>query len=408
LIIKWKAALGLFLSILVFTSTIPILMAVETTPQDVFEGPHVVVLSTVEANRTINDSVVSVIRGMNYTVSPEIFLFCVVDGMPVTIRGVDPASFLKVEHASMVKGTASGDSFVLIGSLFQKRSGLDVGDKVVIPGSSAPSIYEGTVTGVFTSDTPTADEILLPLDTVREMAGKPAGTYQVVRVLNGNLTAISSTLESNNYTVAVGSGPHVTVTNSNMTYEETVAMNLMLRYSGAAAFKNTSVSHMGLFAQRASSSVRVAILGFIILDASLTFIGSFSILTRAIFDRRREIGIMRAIGASNMKVLSIVLNESVILSSVSAILALFVGYITVSYVSSSGLIVVFGQTMHPVMTTSMFLWMFVGMVLVSSLSGLFVAWAIVRVTPSRLIAGFEAEKKPLEKRELSDVLGVDM
>lgn len=396
------------LSILVFTSTIPVLTAVETTPQDVFEGPNVVVMSTVEADKPINSSVVSLIRGMNYTVSPEIFLFCVVDGMPVTVRGVDPVSFLKVEGASLVKGNVSGNSFVLIGSSFQRRSGLDVGDKIVIPGSASPSLYEGTITGVFVSDSPADDEILLPTDIVREMAGKPKGTYQVIRVLDGNITTIASALRNQNYTVAVGSGPHVTTTNTNMTYEETVAMNLMLRYSDEAAFKTTNASHMGIFAQRASSSVEVAVLGFIILDASLTFIGSFSILSRAIFDRRREIGILRAIGASNMKIRLIILRESVLLSSLSAFVALLAGFLVVNLVSSSGLIVVFGQTMRPVITLSMFFRMFAGMVLVSSLSGLLVAESIMRVSPSRLIAGFEVEKKPSERADISEILGADL
>ncbi len=408
MIIKSRAIVGLLLSILVFTSTIPLLTAVETTPQDVFEGPNVVVMSTIEADKPINSSAVSLIRSLNYTVSPEIFLFCVVDGMPVTVRGVDPVSFLKIEGASMIKGKASGNSFLLIGSSFQRRSGLDVGDKIVIPGSSSPSLYEGTITGVFVSKTPADDEILLPTDTVREMAGKPRGTYQVVRVLDGNITTIATALRNQNYTVAVGSGPHVTTTNTNMTYEETVAMNLMLRYSDEAAFKMTNASHMGLFAQRASSSVEVAVLGFIILDASLTFIGSFSILSRAIFDRRREIGILRAIGASNMKIRFIVLRESLILSSLAALAALLAGYLIVNLVSSSGLIVVFGQTMRPVITLSMSFWMFAGMVIVSSLSGLFVVESILRVSPSRLIAGFEVEKKPTEKRDISEVLGVDM
>ena len=407
MIIKWRAAVGLILSILVFTSTIPILLAVETTPQDVFEGPNVVVMSAIEADKPINASVVSIIRGLNYTVSPEIFLFCVVDGMPVTVRGVDPVSFLKIEGASMVKGEASGSNFVLIGSSFQKRSGLDVGDKIVIPGSFSPSLYEGTITGVFASGSPADDEILLPTDIVREMAGKPKGTYQVVRILDGNITTIADALRNQNYTVAVGSGPHVTTTNTNMTYEETGAMNLMLRYSDEAAFKMTNASHMGIFAQRASSSVKVAVLGFIIMDASLTFIGSFSILSRAIFDRRREIGILRAIGASNMKIRLLVQRESLLISSVSAFVALLAGYLVVSLASSSGLIVVFGQTMRPVITPSMFFWMFAGMVIVSSLSGLLVVESILCVGPSRLIAGFEVERKAGEKRDISEVLGVD-
>jgi len=408
MIIKWRTAIGLALSILVFTSTIPLLMSVESTPQDVFEGPNVVVMSTIDANKPINSSAVSLIRGLNYTVSPEIFLFSVVNGMPVTVRGVDVVSFLRVEGASMLEGQASGSDFLLIGSSFQKRSGLTVGDKMVIPGSARASIYEGTITGVFRSDTPADDEILVPLDIAREMAGKREGTYQVVRVLNGNITAIADALRSQNYTVAVGSGPHVATTNTNQTYEETVAVNLMLRYSDEATFKLTNASHMGLFAQRASSSVKVAVLGFIGLDASLTFIGSFSILSRAIFDRRRDIGILRAIGAGKMKIRLIILKEAVLLSSVAASAALIAGYLVVSYASSSGLIVAFGQTMRPSLSSFTFVWMFAVMVLVSSISGLFVVESILRISPSRLIAGFEVQRTEGEQPEMAEALGVDI
>jgi ABC-type lipoprotein release transport system permease subunit len=105
------------------------------------------------------------------TVSPEIYVFSVINNEPIMVRGVEPKPFLRIENAAF-KETKFNDKFALIGEGLAKRFNLGINDTFVLTGSIVPAIMELPITGIYSTATPSNDELLIPLQTANILRGK--------------------------------------------------------------------------------------------------------------------------------------------------------------------------------------------------------------------------------------------
>jgi ABC-type antimicrobial peptide transport system permease subunit len=74
--------------------------------------------------------------------------------------------------------------------------------------------------------------------------------------------------------------------------------------------------------------VGVVVLGFITLNACLTFIGITAILGRGVIERRKDIGILAAIGANKKTIYLVLLKDLLIISTIASGIGVILGFIT--------------------------------------------------------------------------------
>lgn len=146
-------------------------------------------------------------------VSAEIVVLTSVAGRSVFARGVEFDAFLSLEQGALLEGrapTALREAIVGIG--LATLLDIDVGDRVVVPGSLAEQAAELSLVGIFDAPGLARDELLISLPVARGLADLPPNGVHFVRAQTSEVATLQQLLSH----VA----PHFTYSDVRLTSQE--------------------------------------------------------------------------------------------------------------------------------------------------------------------------------------------
>ena len=409
MMLKPKAIVGLILCTLILSASVPLLLGIQATPQAIFGGDMVAV-SQVNSTVQLNETMVHAIKNQTNVLaaSAEISCFGVIRNQPVLVRGVNLDDFLKIEEGRMVRGQANDSGrFAVIGRKLAEKIDLDVGDRFLLTGSSTPALFQLEIDGVYSAQS-AEDDILVPLTYARKMAGLGQGTVLFIRVRTTNQTALMETLEEQEQPVVVTtSGGTVTPVNTEITEEERVQQQLAIKYLDTAQFRASNGSYVSLFVREGASSIQVVVGTFIVLDGALAFIGSAAIVSRAIIERRCEIGILSAVGADRNYLRKIITRDVFIMSAAASSIGVALGYLLTRFIEERNMLLMFGETIHAVIDPYILAGIFLASVMIHTTSGLMIESTMSKAKPRDLMQETETVEREADAQPLDRVLGAN-
>jgi len=123
--------------------------------------------------------------------------------------------------------------------------------------------------------------------------------------------------------------------------------------------------------------------------------GIVNTMLMSVMDRVRELGVLTAIGMKGRRIFTMIMLESVILSSLGAIAGMIAGWGTVEYLKRTGInLASFGEGLrqwgyadisYPVLSASMFEQVIVSIVAAAIIGAAYPAWKAIRLDPARAI-----------------------
>ena len=322
----------------------PLLAAMPLLPERVLAGDAFVVTQGSGA-ASMNETLVDGLRAQAWAeaVSPEVLAFAVLRGQPALVRGVDPAPFAAIERILGLPSAPLAGPWSFVGERLASRLGLAAGDEIVLTGSTVPRIAIFPVLGVLRDDGPAADEVLVSLDSGRFLAGLGSAAVHSVRVRSADLASLLAYLQASGASVHVsGPGMDRADVNSDPPAEGRLT-NLLLRSGRGSIPRDYLTSAVA----DATNSVRVVAWGFAGLIALLVAFGVHAVQGRDFSERRRNVGVLRAVGASDGWVLRRAAAEGLPLAVGSALLGALAGAAAGIFLVPAASIVLFGHEVRP-------------------------------------------------------------
>ena len=270
--------------------------------------------------------------------------------MFITTAGSNPFFFLGGAEPEIIAGEVdlvAGESLtgedpdeILLGSASADDLGVGVGDDVTI------SDHTFTVVGIYESDVLWEDGGgFAPLETVQQVAGKP-DTVSVVYV-----------------TVDEGADPAAV---GDAIVEEVPSVVVI---TGADDYSQVDQGFVLLDAATTAISLLAVLIGGI---------GVMNTMIMSVFERTREIGVLRAVGWSSSRVLRMIVFESLVLTIAAAFLGCLLGVAASQLVTLSPSV---SGLLQPTYTVDTFVLAVVVAVVVGLLGALYPAIRAARLTP---------------------------
>lgn len=191
---------------------------------------------------------------------------------------------------------SSGESFnatsanneAVIGSAIAEENGLSVGDSFTMYDHSI------TVVGIYETGNNYQDNgIVMPLATLQTLTSQPDAVTSVIAAVDSaeNVASVVESLE-----VSLGDAADIT--------------------SDVARAENSVSSLTSIAGLTLTGIIGAAVAGVAIIGLGMILV---------VRERRREIGVMKAIGGSNIKIVSQFVSEGLTITIVGALLGLFIG-----------------------------------------------------------------------------------
>jgi putative ABC transport system permease protein len=223
-----------------------------------------------------------------------------------TVRGTsDPESVIKssqLTSGSMIDG-GSSDYVALVGKSLAEKNKLSVGDTFTMYGKKI------TVKGIFSADSEFENNgLIMPVAAVQKLTDQ-----------EGQVTNVTATADSSDNVASIVSALKKSLGNkADITSQQEEAENSVKPLQGIATLATAGV-------------IAAALAGAVIILLSMIMV---------VRERRREIGVIKAIGGTNVKVITQFIAEALTLTIIGAILGLGIGTaasgpLTQSLVSSS-------------------------------------------------------------------------
>jgi len=270
------------------------------------------------------------------------------------MRGVAPEQAAGIDPISLADGRflqADDQNSVLISNRLAQATGLSVGDRLTLPAATGLMNFE--IVGITTGRPPLgSEELIVPLAAAQTLFNLP-----------GQINTIEAQF-------AAGSDP--------AGVQQGVLDRLGSGYklgANEAGSEFAAALEAGNFIYNMFGVVALALGGFIIL---ITF-------RTVVVERRRDIGMLRAIGASRRTILGMILTESLLLGVVGTAIGILAGYLLANGILV-GLQPILEQFMHiqlggPSFAPSVFALVAALGIGLTLLAGLFPALAATRVSP---------------------------
>lgn len=263
-------------------------------------------------------------------------------GLP--INGID-SSKLSLEGIDSVNGSlySNGTTQLILGKTAAQNLNKTVGSTVNILGTSF------TVTGIFeTGNFVTDNGAFTSLNTLQNLTSND-GKISVIAVKindNANATDVSQSIESaypNQLTA-------------------TTAADQANRINQGLGFINTASTAISLLA--------------IIIGG----IGIINVMIMSVYERTREIGVLKAVGWRSRRILTMILGESIILTLTAAVVGIIMGVVGVEV-----LLLVTNAGFTPVLTVAVLLRALGIAFLVGIIGGLYPAYRASRLAPTEAL-----------------------
>src|SRR5207245_5938875 len=228
-------------------------------------------------------------------VSPEILSLGAGRGEPVVVRAVEPGKVLSFEGGEWVQPATVGNQTAYAGEGLVRRLKLAAGDDATVVGSSVPRIAFVHIAGIYRTDTPANDELLVDFPLGRFLSGLGSTAFHSIRLRTSDPAALLSFLRGFGASVHV-SGPNLPRADiaSDPPTDERIS-NLILRSGIGGAPRD----YLSTAVVEASSSVSVVAYGIAGLLGVLVAFGIHAAQARAFADQAPAVGVLRAIGAGN-------------------------------------------------------------------------------------------------------------
>lgn len=223
-------------------------------------------------------------------------------GQPVNLfmlNGVDPVSAAEVRPLSLAEGrflTAEDGNAILISANLARKTGLGLGDTLRLPSASGVTPFKivGVVSGRPVAGT---EELYVLLAAAQELFNLPGqiSTIEALFAPGSDLAAVRQAVLDN-----LGSGYKLG--------------------GNEAGTELMAALQMGEFAFNMFGVMALAMGGFIIFNTFRTIV----------VERRRDIGMLRSVGASRRTVLGLILTESLIQGVIGTAIGMVAGYLLVT------------------------------------------------------------------------------
>ena len=282
------------------------------------------------------------------------------------------------------------DEGAYAGEGLAERLGLGTGSLVSLVGSMLPRIDVVRVLGIFRTNTPANDELIVDFDRARFLTGVGLTQYHSIRVKTSNPGALLTFLEDLGASVHV-SGPGIARADihSDPPTSDRIT-NLLLRTGQGQVPRDFLATALA----DSTASVRVVTLGTALLIALLVALGIDAVQARAFEDTRASLGILRALGSSNGWMRRRIVRETLPLAIVAATCGAVLGFLLQILLRPAVGLVVFGHALTPALDVWTFAAIVGTTVAISLLSSLRLVRSVLRLRPIDSIS----EHPTLEER----------
>ncbi|MDA2933871.1 ABC transporter permease [Acidobacteria bacterium AH-259-D05] len=212
------------------------------------------------------------------------------------VFGIDPVSFAGVNRdLSFIAGERfSGPQEVIIDTIYANSRQLKVGDPLQLLG------HQFTVAGIFRQGT--GARVLLPLNTLQELNGTPdKATMFFIRAKEG------SSLEQ-------------------------VYDSLKERFEN---YKITKAAELQAMIMDNTPAFKQFVTAMVFISVTISFLIVLLAMYSTITERTREIGILKALGASRSYIVQLVLNESLLICAAGIGLGFLLTFVAIQLIGSA-------------------------------------------------------------------------
>jgi len=290
-------------------------------------------------------SIIKNVSGVKDATGVYIGMVSIPDAHYFTLIGIDPEnvdlSGLKITDGVLFN---NNENEVILGKISSEKLNKTVGDSLEINGEN----FE--ITGIFETGDPNQDE----------------GAYSSMKIVQellddeGNISMLY---------VKVESGVEV----------EDVTKRIDDEY-GENITTVTSISDLETIANALdmidSASWAISLLAIVIGG-----IGIINTMIMSVYERTREIGVLKAVGWKNRRILGMILGESIVLTITAGIIGSLVGVIGIEILVSGGML----GGMTPVYTLDTFAKAFTVAIIVGLIGGFYPAWRASRLPPTEAL-----------------------
>ncbi|MFA0834770.1 MAG: ABC transporter permease [Methanobacterium formicicum] len=264
--------------------------------------------------------------------------------MMYSVIGID-SSNLGLDDIVITNGTAfSNDNQVIIGEMAAQSLNKTVGDTITLSNQTF------TITGIYETGNFQDDRgIAMSLGKLQSLTGN---TDQVSLIL---VKAANSTSSSTLADTIESKYPNELSTSTSLSGMERMNNGLEIIESGAWAV-----------------TLLALLIGGIVVVVTMV---------KSVVERTREIGVLKAVGWTNKRILTMIIGESVVLSLLAAVVGIIVGVGVVEIISSAHLI----MGVEPAFSAGLFLESLAVAIFLGIVGGIYPAYRASRLSPTEAL-----------------------